>query len=165
MVGSADSNSHVLALEDVSADPFAGEGLVVERDHDRALAISAGMNQLMVRDTPLLQPEAAELVRADLWIMERIKGEQERYVAASAMAEAASLHDAYKTELKSQSPEVAAEVDAAAAEDKRRTEAKDQRKAEAFTSFEEERSAKAAAWTAEEAKLQAAQDLAALREK
>jgi Large polyvalent protein-associated domain 7 len=170
-ISAASSGARNVEIEDVSADPFADveshaePSAVNDTDAERARAIEVGVEQLMNREKLLHQPEAAELVKADLWIMERITDPQQRYFAATAMAEAGRSHETYRTELLSQSPKVSAEVDAAAAEDARRSAVKDARKDQDAAAFKEERSARAAAWTDEEAKLQAAQDLAALQDK
>lgn len=97
-----------------------------------AFAISNAAELLTLREANSMGPtEATALVKADLSILAMIdKGEkQARHHAASAIADVAEHHAAYKAALEKQDPSVVDEIRAARIEDERRSQSKEERKA------------------------------------
>src|SRR5438105_2583965 len=72
--------------------------------------------------------EARDLVRSDIASLQTIRNQAERHFAAVAMGDSAQRHHAYKSELETQDPSIAREVEAAVQEDARRVAIKEERK-------------------------------------
>lgn len=103
-----------------------------ENPLDLAFAISNAAELLTLREADSMgQAEAAALVKADLSILAMIDQDQTqaRHHAASAIADVAEHHAAYKAALDMQDPSVADEIRAARIEDAGRSQAKEERKA------------------------------------
>lgn len=143
-----------LAREASAADSERGALRVLERRSDDL--------RVVPRDA-LPAAEARDAVKQDLASIGLITDAAARYQAAVAMGDSGRSQANYRAQLQIQAPEVAKEVQAATAENDRRTEEKEDRKAAEFASMQLAKAERAAAWTSEQAADQARKDVAYLR--
>lgn len=146
-----------------SAAPVAREAEAAALERDTVRAIERRNDELLpVPRDALPVKDARELVRQDLDALSTIKGQDSRYMAAVAIANNAITQANYRAELQLQAPEVAKEVQAAAAENMRREADKESRKATEFASMQQVKVERAQGWTPEQAADQVRKDVATL---